>query len=155
MTDSNYEKVKARRAENPDKVAAQARRYRAKHPDKIKVIKQRLMAKPASKELDRIGAARRRKNDPEGVLRRRLAFEAKAEAKKVAIAGRPRAMICEICDESGRTVFDHDHDSGEFRGWICDRCNKTLGMVKDDPNLLTALCAYLEAFSERKLKDVA
>jgi len=43
------------------------------------------------------------------------------------------------------TVFDHCHDKGHFRGWICDRCNKTLGLVYDDIDLLKKLISYLEA----------
>lgn len=144
-----YEVVKAWRAANPDKVAAQARRYRAKHPDKIRVIKGRYREKNRERLLpiEAEQAAARRKRDPAGERRRQLAWQQRKEARLERIAGRPRAHVCELCSSQERTVFDHCHVSGEFRGWICDRCNKTLGLVKDSPALLRALAAYLEGHS--------
>lgn len=68
----------------------------------------------------------------------------RASDKRVALAGRPKPDACEVCAEPGRRiVFDHCHANGQFRGWICDRCNKTLGMVKDSPRLLIMLAEYL------------
>ena len=43
----------------------------------------------------------------------------------------------------GRIVFDHCHQSNSFRGWICDRCNKVLGLVKDSVELLNKMGTYL------------
>lgn len=64
------------------------------------------------------------------------------------IAGRARPLSCEICREferrrNTRLCFDHDHSTGEFRGWLCSRCNSVLGYVNDDINLLEALTKYL------------
>ena len=28
-------------------------------------------------------------------------------------------------------VIDHDHDTGEFRGWLCNNCNTGLGAMGD------------------------
>jgi hypothetical protein len=39
--------------------------------------------------------------------------------------------------------YDHDHVTGEFRGWLCTRCNVTLGMVKENVEILSALASYL------------
>lgn len=55
---------------------------------------------------------------------------------------------CKICDiselECKKSLsIDHDHITGEFRGWLCDRCNKTLGLLNDDVNLLNKMIAYL------------
>ena len=64
-------------------------------------------------------------------------------------AGRKRPENCEICDtnaprrRSGAICFDHDHKTGKFRGWICQRCNSVLGMVRDDAELLVRLSKYL------------
>jgi len=59
-------------------------------------------------------------------------------------AGRPRPEICEICEQKDRIVFDHNHKTGAFRGWICNRCNVVLGKVKDDKELLNKLISYLD-----------
>jgi hypothetical protein len=58
-------------------------------------------------------------------------------------AGRPKPKQCEICGAFGRIDFDHDHKTGKFRGWICHRCNITLGFVKDSKDLLNMLIDYL------------
>ena len=52
---------------------------------------------------------------------------------------------CAICDAdcSQDPIFDHDHETGLFRGLICRRCNVTLGYVNDDIDLLLELAQYL------------
>jgi hypothetical protein len=143
---SNYEKVKEWRKNNPDKVLEQARRYRKKHPETNKKAKAKYRETNIEKirESDRIAQARRRKADPEGQKIRYERWRNKKEAELWDIAGRPRAERCELCMESVMTVFDHCHDGGHFRGWICDRCNRVLGSVKDDTELLKAMIRYLE-----------
>ncbi len=64
--------------------------------------------------------------------------------KQEQLAGKKRPEQCEICGAMGRICFDHDHKTGEFRGWICQRCNLTLGNVKDSIDLLEALIEYLK-----------
>lgn len=66
-------------------------------------------------------------------------------------AGYPPPERCEVCgglgggnrDGGSRLHFDHDHETGEFRGWLCRQCNMALGLLKDDPLRLEALARYL------------
>lgn len=56
--------------------------------------------------------------------------------------------LCKICglpnDRPGyRMSMDHDHATGEFRGLLCNRCNRVLGMVRDDTQLLYQMREYL------------
>jgi len=44
-----------------------------------------------------------------------------------------------------RMAIDHDHKTGIIRGILCKDCNLILGWVKDDPDRLRAMVAYLEA----------
>lgn len=60
------------------------------------------------------------------------------------IAGRPRPDKCEICGRQGKIFFDHDHATGNFRGWICHGCNIALGHTEDNPMILILLAKYLE-----------
>ena len=54
--------------------------------------------------------------------------------------------FCDICKspyDLDKLVIDHDHKTGEFRGWLCSACNTGLGYFRDDPSLLTFAIAYL------------
>ena len=67
------------------------------------------------------------------------------EKHKEEKAGRPRPTECEVCGgTSGGIHFDHDHVTGEFRGWLCGNCNTALGLLKDDTERLHLLAQYLE-----------
>ena len=146
-----YEHVKEWRArpENSGKRTEEARRYRQKHRDEVNA--RRLKWKRANIEKVRAQDAKNHRcryaDDPEGNRRRYQAHLARLLAKREVACGRKRPARCEICGElpyKGRpTVWDHCHRTGVFRGWICDRCNKVLGLVKDSPELLSALMAYL------------
>lgn len=63
-------------------------------------------------------------------------------------AGRPRPLFCEACGRPpapGKLLhYDHCHEGGHFRGWLCHGCNVALGMVQDDIERLLRLAAYLE-----------
>ena len=60
------------------------------------------------------------------------------------LAGRPKPEKCEVCGKNGRICFDHDHNNGNFRGWICEQCNVILGYARDNPEILKLLAQYLE-----------
>ena len=46
-----------------------------------------------------------------------------------------------------RLSVDHNHDTGEVRGILCNGCNAALGHLKDDPQRILALLAYLRRVS--------
>ena len=143
---SNYEKVKEWRKNNPEKVLEQARRYRKKHPESNKKAKEKYKSSNLEKirELDKISQRKRRSLNPESQRIRYDRWRIKKEASLWDLAGRPRANKCELCLNDGFTVFDHCHKLGHFRGWICDRCNRVLGSVKDDVLILKKMIEYLD-----------
>jgi hypothetical protein len=61
---------------------------------------------------------------------------------------------CAICDVElvgkkhvfNAPAFDHDHLTGKFRGWLCDKHNRGLGCFNDDPQLMRKAIEYLEKF---------
>jgi hypothetical protein len=114
------------REKNREKIVAWRKKYRAKHGDMLN----RKQREWANRDYPAYIA---------GIARRR-------EERLIERAGRPRAEACEICgDASAITHFDHDHETGKFRGWLCGNCNRALGIVKDDAQRLRALADYLEA----------
>lgn len=55
--------------------------------------------------------------------------------------------LCAICGTpptDRRLAVDHDHKTGEVRALLCQLCNRALGHMKDDPELLRAAARYLE-----------
>lgn len=135
-TQRRRDAVKEWRKKNPERVADQDRRYREKHPETSQRAAEKYRAANIEKirERDRNARRRIRATDPEGEKARMARFYARKEAMKASIAGRERPPVCDICRELNRQIcFDHCHLSGSFRGWLCDRCNKTLGIVKDSP----------------------
>jgi hypothetical protein len=62
-------------------------------------------------------------------------------------ATRCRPTVCEVCKGANgqRICFDHDHATGQFRGWLCDQCNRAIGLLGEDPQILRTLADYLEA----------
>lgn len=55
---------------------------------------------------------------------------------------------CPICLKVKKLVWDHDHQTGEFRGWICRQCNIALGLIGDDYSAVRRLMAYLQGTYE-------
>lgn len=52
--------------------------------------------------------------------------------------------LCEICLKEKATDIDHDHKTGKVRGMLCGDCNKGLGFMKDNINILNGSVEYLE-----------
>ena len=58
---------------------------------------------------------------------------------------------CPICGKktiagvTSKIVLDHDHLTGEIRGWICDSCNTGIGRFQDNTNIMRKAIRYLES----------
>jgi hypothetical protein len=143
MAKTKYEIVKAWRKRNKDKVNAQARRYHAKHPDKIAARTKRYRKRHPGLLVERVRSWEQR--NPNARRQLRLASKARQEAKLVEAAGRPRPSICDLCRKNnGGIVFDHCHRTGQFRGWLCNRCNTAIGLAYESPKVLRAMARYVE-----------
>lgn len=66
-----------------------------------------------------------------------------------------RCAICETDDPGGRGAFhvDHDHETGQIRGLLCNECNIGLGKFGDDPARLRAAADYLERATTKEGAD--
>ena len=63
-----------------------------------------------------------KKDNPEALRKARR----KAKGVKNP-TGEIRTGVCPCCGKAGRLYLDHDHLTGEIRGWLCGRCNIALG----------------------------
>lgn len=62
----------------------------------------------------------------------------------------PKPEVCECCHKPPVKHFclDHDHITGQFRGWICDRCNTGIGKLGDSIEGLENALLYLYKHQE-------
>jgi hypothetical protein len=63
--------------------------------------------------------------------------------------------FCAICHQLPGVrgfVVDHNHETGEVRGLLCDRCNTGLGLFRDLPDNLRRATAYLEERGGREIR---
>lgn len=79
--------------------------------------------------------------------------------KKEKLAGRTIPDNCEICGIPSTELkrglcFDHNHETGEFRGWICMRCNTAIGLVGENKETLLSIIKYLEENSVKSKKGL-
>jgi hypothetical protein len=56
--------------------------------------------------------------------------------------------ICGCLENSSRVhgslAVDHCHSTGSVRGLLCNQCNRAIGMLNDDVDLLRSALKYLE-----------
>lgn len=153
---SAYEKTKAWRAAHP---GYRKKEYQVRKDNPhAKALKLKNAKKYIAANLEKVKASgreyqKKRRGTPEykeASRLRGLAFKARELARREQIAGRPKPESCEICGErengthATKIVFDHCHIQGHFRGWLCDRCNRVLGLIKDNAELAMNMALYLE-----------
>lgn len=136
-------------AKTPDEQRAYLRAYYLKNRERAKGVarayyyenregileKKRAAAKtPESREQQRVYRASRRDIE-RAQQRRRLGI--------IDPPGHLGAGVCPICLVDGALVLDHDHATGAIRGWLCDPCNRGLGILGDTREAIERLLRYL------------
>jgi len=130
---------------DPDKQRAQNRvssaLYRARNPEKRKELAAKVFAKQETKDYRNLW---RREN----VHKARQRDWVKRGVILSTVRPKDPDERCGICgvreDRSTPLVLDHNHQTGEFRGWLCQPCNCAIGLLCDDPVNLQSAIEYLE-----------
>lgn len=156
----------AYRAKNREKQAEYAKKYRDQNTEKVALYNKQYLQDHKEQYAE---YARRRDPEAKAAYMKQYYAANKEKLKDYgrewyrkfakekqptieALAGRPRPDACEVCGGTNyagngrlgvKTVFDHDHQTGKFRGWLCDACNTALGLLKDNPDTLRKLADYL------------
>lgn len=55
--------------------------------------------------------------------------------------------VCGICgkdDPNQKLSVDHNHETGKVRGLLCSTCNRGIGLLNDDVDVLKRAIYYLE-----------
>lgn len=79
------------------------------------------------------------------IRRNRLLREYGLTEERFAQILKEQQGLCPIClvDIQSDPHVDHCHATGEVRGLLCPRCNRGLGMFKDNPEALQRAIEYL------------
>jgi hypothetical protein len=131
--------------ENPESKAASVSKWQKNNKEKVN-----------SKN------AKFRINHPDYILKRNREWANKNPEKKIRSsrksAGlpeptRPCPTVCERCKKPEAVkskngtprvlCLDHDHETGEFRGWLCQACNTGIGKLGDTSKDLFQAAYYL------------
>ena len=85
-----------------------------------------------------------------------------ANGKKVALQSAkrdgipkkaPEGAACEICKSTQNLVFDHCHTKEVFRGWLCNSCNRSMGVLGDNIEGMLRCIHYLNK-TEKKVFSI-
>ena len=56
---------------------------------------------------------------------------------------------CEVCGSADNLGYDHCHDTMDFRGVLCNKCNRSIGQLGDTLESLEKVVSYLRRANER------
>ncbi len=78
--------------------------------------------------------------------------DATPKAKSEWLKNKPQnePFECPICGKrtiagiTSKVVLDHNHRTGEVRGWVCDSCNTGIGRFKDNVELIKRAIKFIE-----------
>lgn len=124
------------------------RAWYAKNRDRIRQYQREWKrAHPEEKEKSRVRMHKLRVANPD-----------KARAKGRRARGcpeplRPPPTTCECCGQvpTGHGMcLDHCHVSGTFRGWLCGRCNRSIGQLGDSIEGLMNAVRYLQRAAKQQ-----
>ena len=95
----------------------------------------------------------RDKNPEKAVLRRlrRSATDMGFDPNEIEAYFLTHNGLCDVCGQppgerdprSKRLCIEHDHETGEFRGLVCRKCNLAIGLMDDNPKWLIEAANYL------------
>lgn len=119
---------------NRDKEIQRVRQWQQANPEKVNSChRKRRQADPRGTKL----------KNREGHLRRKYGLTQNMfEALVLAQLG--HCAICGVSEGMDLHV-DHDHQTKKVRGLLCGKCNKAIGLLNDDPELLTSARSYLQS----------
>jgi len=73
-------------------------------------------------------------------------------SKDVGISHKaPSGTECEICKKTNNIVFDHHHSKEAFRGWLCNGCNRSIGMLGENIEMLVKVINYMNKIDNKKM----
>lgn len=117
------------------------------NPTKVRSSRESSTAKPAIQAKMR----HYRQTHKRQVFDRRIAWSyglTRTQFDELLLQSCGRCMSCFQQFKQGRAPFvDHNHDTGEVRGLLCQPCNTALGILHECSVKLRQLADYIEAYA--------
>lgn len=93
--------------------------------------------------------AQRYKDNPEAYANQRYIYKYGITLQDYRKMVESQGGVCKICGgppngKHLKLVVDHCHTSGLVRGLLCSSCNKAIGLMRDDVEILKKAIFYLE-----------
>jgi hypothetical protein len=70
-------------------------------------------------------------------------YLSRADRRELFTQSSQECQICHLPLTFEESRYDHCHESGKHRGFLCNSCNSGLGMFKDDTDILESAIRYL------------
>jgi Recombination endonuclease VII len=148
--DEISERRRYRRRTDPafrQRLLASAHAYWESHKEEISERRRRKrLTDPAPRK-------KRAPPDPADQRRRRLKLLYGISPEEYDAMLAHQGGVCAICkkkpDKGKPLCVDHCHLTGQVRGLLCHKCNSVLAFGNDDPDILSAAIAYLQAACDR------
>jgi hypothetical protein len=109
--------------------------------------KEKYQKDPMAKVKRQIRAGRRKDRDPlvqrKSELKRLYGITLEDYVNLFSIQNGVCAICLEICKTKKSLSVDHDHVTGKIRGLLCNRCNRAIGMLQDNTDILDRAKKYI------------
>lgn len=121
-----------------------SKRYRERHPEKYKESQKKFREKNKKYMSDRQRKYQLR--DKYGIT--------EEDYDKMFLEQQGKCAICESTEQTGkwqRFGVDHCHKTGKVRALLCNECNRGIGLLKDNADLLRKAANYLEKYNDKRI----
>jgi len=87
-----------------------------------------------------------RANNSESILLKRQKYYAE-KVYNISLEQYKKRMAtsnkCEVCGSKDKLCYDHDHKTMKFRGVLCNKCNRSIGILGDTVESIQKVLFYL------------
>lgn len=136
------------REDNRQKTRDSTKKYHSKHKERKKVYREiyEKMNKEQIRDRTRVWKKKNKEKLRNQHLKRTYGITLE-EYNNMLIAQNNSCSIClisiEDTKEKRNLAVDHCHTTGKIRGLLCMNCNKSLGLLKDNPLIVKNMLEYL------------
>lgn len=119
--------------------AEKSKRWRERNPDKAKEVWKRYYE--ANKQVMSDRQRKYQLKDKYGITEDDYDSLLEKQDHSCAICGTDKPT-----GKWKRFAVDHCHHTGDIRGLLCNECNRGIGLLKDNPELLDKAALYLRNY---------